>query len=113
MNNINRAFQLGFEVARNQSSGSLTFLSGSSVVSASVFRSFMNYTRNPEDANYNQAYDDCYIIGYYNDLAPWGLSPMDQSQLTLDGLAVATGNTIKSIPPNNPVLLKVFLRKKN
>lgn len=98
MNALNSLFAAGLSYVKNQASASLTYLSGSTTVSASVYKSFVReYTRDLKDAGAEQGFDNLYVLASPSAVQNWGLVPM-KSNVDLDGVHYTVGRTINKAP---------------
>lgn len=96
MNQLEAALNTALTYVKALSSGTLNYVSGSTPLTASVYKSFIrDYSREMDNTGYQQTYDNLYVLVKPSDVASWGLKPMT-SEVTLDGVAYMTGRTINT-----------------
>ena len=96
----------GLNAAKSMSSASMSYLSGSTTVSASVYVSFSHGIRYETDEyNYQKTFLDKSVIAKTSDISAWSLEPK-KSKVTIDGVNYLVGGLITY----NPYLTWISLR---
>lgn len=107
MNSLSSALSAALAKAKQLNSGTLTFVSGSTTVSATVYKSFLkDQNRDIDDAGYQESYDNLYVMATPADVSSWGLQPMT-SNVQLDGVPYMVGRTINKTSDYWTIWLRV------
>jgi hypothetical protein len=107
MNSLSSALSAALARAKQLNSGTLTYLSGSTTLSATVYKSFLkDYNRDMDDAGYSETYDNLYVMATPADVSSWGLQPMT-SVVKLDGVEYMIGKTINKTTDYWTVWLRI------
>jgi hypothetical protein len=109
MSPTDRALTAALEIAISQSPAVLTFVSGSTTVSASVKKSYTEYSnRQQRDAGYEVGLDNMFVMARTGDVSSWGLKAQT-SNVSVDGVPMCLGQSIgKTV-----VYWKIWLRQKD
>jgi hypothetical protein len=107
---LTEAYTAGLEKHRSLNAGSLSFIkTNGAPVSASVYRSYQrDFTRDMEDAGFNDAFDNLYVLAKTTDVSSWGLLPMT-SKVFLDGEQFLIGRTIGTAPGFSQIYLRKII----
>lgn len=92
--NVTAALTQALNHLKQVNNATLTYVSGSTTVSASVFKSYIQ-TNGAEvkDAGLDFSMDDTFVLATPSDVSSWGLTPM-KSKVSLDGVQFMVGNNI-------------------
>lgn len=94
--------------AITQNSGSLVYLSGSTYVSASVYKEYgLQQQYQTQDTGYDQQYLNFSVMAVWNDISDWGLTPK-KSKVTLDGTDYLVGGVVTYTLPYAWITLRFY-----
>jgi hypothetical protein len=107
MSDVLNRLTAGLNRLKAINSATLSYTSGSTEVSCSVFKSMVStHRRAMTDAGYEVDLDDVFVLATPSDVSSWGLQEMT-SEVRLDGVAYMLGQSIVKTPVHWEIWLRV------